>query len=398
MNIRVISRFLGGCAAAVLLTASAEAQVLTYVTGYQDEFQGIQGLDGTRLVANSPDGKFLYSAAELDSSIAVFERDNVTGELTQIQVLKDNVGGVDGIQRTGNLAISPDGRHLYAGAFAGAERAIGVFSRDLESGLLTQIQVVREPADVADGLGFLVWMGVSGDGKNVYSASASDNAIVVFQRDLATGLLSYQQIVRDGVGGVNLLTGTVSATISADDRFLYVVSRTDDSIVTFARDLDTGALTLVQELQDGVGGVDGLDGARHIVIGKNGKQAYVVSLTEHSIAVFQRNKDTGELTFAQVIRDDVDGVDGLMGASAVVESHNGKYVFAGGFGEDKISVFRRSPSTGLLTFVEVKLNNVTDAEGLDGVLYLEVSPNGKYLYSGSFFQDAVVFFEIDRGN
>ena len=396
MNIRVRAKILGVCTAALLLAASAQAQVLSYVTGYQDGLDGINGLDGTRLVAISPGGKHVYSAAEVDHSIAVFERHNPSGALTQIQVVTDEVGGVDGLRGVGNLAISPDGRHLYAGAFAGAEREIAVFERDLETGLLTQIQVVREPGDVADGIGFLIWMGVSADGNNVYSASAFDNAVVVFHRDVTTGMITFQQIVRDGVGGVNLMTGTVSAAISQDDQHLYVVSRTDDSIVTFARDPLTGDLSLVQELQDNVGGVDGLDGARHVVIGKNGQQVYVVSLTEHAIAVFQRNEDTGALTFSQTIKDADPGIDGLMGATALAESHNGKFIFAGGFGEDKISVFRRSPASGLLTFVEVKTNSLPDAEGLDGVIYLTVSPNGKHLYSGSFFQDAVVYFDVAR--
>jgi 6-phosphogluconolactonase (cycloisomerase 2 family) len=393
MNVQGCRRFLGGCTAALLLAAAADAQVLTQVDTYTEGVGGLDGLLGPRVVVVSPDGEHVYTAAENDSAIAVFERDHHDGTLTQIQVVFDDQNGVDGIRGTGLLAISPDGRHVYAGAFNFAEREVAVFERDCHTGLLTQVQVVREPADVADGLGFLIWMEVSHDGKNLYVGSASDNAIVVFQRDRDTGLLAYQQIVRDGVGGVNLMTGTIFGALSRDGENLYVVARLDDAIVTFARDEHTGALTLAQELKDGVDGVDGLDGARNVLVSKNGKQVYVVSLFDNSIAVFDRDKHDGTLTFVQKLADGVGGVEGLFAASALAESHNGKYVFVGGFADDAIGVFRRGPH-GLLSFVEFIGNGGFGATGLDGVISLAVSPNGKHLYSCSFNEHTVGLFDI----
>ena len=393
----VCSKFFAACATGFLLTAAAAgAQVLTYVTGYQDGLDGTDGLLGTRFVAVSPDGANVYAAGESENALAVFARNPATGELTQVQVLRDGAAGVDGLMGASNLAVSPDGRHVYVGGTF--EGAVSVFERDPATGQLTQVQVLREPTDVADGLSSVVWTGVSGDGRNLYTASAGDNAVVVFARDPATGLLSFQQIVRDGVGGVSLMTGTISGALSGDGRSLYVAARLDDAVVTFDRDPATGTLTLVQELKDGVGGVDGLDGARFPLVGKNGRQVYVASLVDHSVAVFDRHKATGALTFVQVVKDNAGVVDGLMGASTIAESHDGKYLFVGGFGEDEIAVFRRSPASGVLAFVEVKRNDGVDAEGLDGVLSLDVTPDGKHLYSGSFFQSAVVFFDVDRGN
>lgn len=398
MKIRGFKKLLGGCLVGLLMTASAAgAQVLTFVDRAHDGVGGIDGLDGTRGVAVSPDGDNIYTAAELDNAVAVWARDRQTGAFTQIQLLKDGENGIDGIFGASNLAISPDGRNVYVGGTF--EAALAVFDRDPASGLLEQIQILRSPADAPAGLAAVVWTGVSGDGRNVYTASAAHNAVNVYRRDPSDGTLTFVQIVREGEGGIDSMLGTIFGAISPDGKNVYVTARLDDAVTVFERDRATGALTLKQAVSDSQAGVDGLDGARAAVVSRNGQQVYVVSLLDHSVAVFDRDRSTGEISFVQVLKDNTGGINGLRLPVSVVETPDGEHVFVAAFGERSISVYERRPATGRLEFVEFRHGgDAFGTEGLSGVLQIVVSPDGKHLYAGTFLEDSLVYFDIVRGN
>ena len=113
-------------------------------------------------------------------------------------------------------------------------------------------------------------------------------------------------------------------------------------------------LTFVEVQRNGVDGVDGLESARSVTLSPDGKHLYAVAFfsPSDSMAVFSRNSTTGALTFVQVLNDDVGGVDGLSGASSVAVSPDGKHLYSAGEGEDKLGVFSRNSTTGVLTFTE----------------------------------------------
>ena len=58
------------------------------------------------------------------------------------------------------------------------------------------------------------------------------------------------------------LLGAVSVALSENDMHLYVTGEVSDVVSWYDRDSATGALTFGGVIKDGVGGVDGLDGAR----------------------------------------------------------------------------------------------------------------------------------------
>ena len=69
------------------------------------------------------------------------------------------------------------------------------------------------------------------------------------------------QVQKDDVGGVDGLDGAYSVTASPDGKHLYSVDFEDDAVAVFSRNATTGILTFVEVQRDGVGGVDGLDSA-----------------------------------------------------------------------------------------------------------------------------------------
>ena len=86
-----------------------------------------KGIKDATDVAISPDGKFLYAAATSSDSIAAFSRDVDSGELTQlpgtkgcIAAAEDPISGcatAHGLENPSALAISPDGKSVYVTTF-----------------------------------------------------------------------------------------------------------------------------------------------------------------------------------------------------------------------------------------------------------------------------------------
>src|SRR5437016_4251001 len=164
-----------------LLQAAAGPTASSYLRFLEVERNGsgsITGLDGASGVAVSPDGRTVYATGEVDDALAVFHRDSATGALTFVEMKQDAVDGVDGLIGAHGVAVSPDGAHVYA---AGSlENAVAVFGRDAATGKLTFIEVQREGQNGIVGLDRARALSVSPDGANLYVAGGYDDALVVF--------------------------------------------------------------------------------------------------------------------------------------------------------------------------------------------------------------------------
>src|SRR5262249_42302813 len=150
-----------------------------------------------------------------------------------------------------------------------------------------------------------------------------DDAIAVFSRNAGTGALTFVEMQKDGVGGVDGLAATESIAVSPDGAHVYATGSEDDAIAVFSRNVGTGALTFVEMQKDGVGGVDGLNNAHGVRVSPDGAHVYVAGTDDDALAVFSRNAGTGALTFVEVQKNGVGGVDGLDNALSVAISGDG---------------------------------------------------------------------------
>jgi len=152
----------------------------------------------------------------------------------------------------------------------------------------------------------------------------------VFSRNSSTGALTYVEVKKDGVGGVDGLNGAKSVTVSPDNKHVYTAAENDDAVAVFSRNSSTGALTYVEVKKDGVGGVDGLDSAQSVTVSPDGNHVYVAAKYDDAVTVFSRNSSTGALTYVEmevdVSKDAVGGVEGLNGAQSVTVSPDGNHV------------------------------------------------------------------------
>jgi hypothetical protein len=124
---------------AALVPAAASAQTITKLEGtagcVSDPASSLpegtcieaKGIDDATDVAVSPDGKFVYAAATSSNSIAVFSRNEDTGALTQLAGQDGCIAhsgtpitgcaSANGLEGPSALAMSPDGQNIYVTTF-----------------------------------------------------------------------------------------------------------------------------------------------------------------------------------------------------------------------------------------------------------------------------------------
>jgi 6-phosphogluconolactonase (cycloisomerase 2 family) len=290
----------------------------------------------------------------------------------------NGAGGITGLGAITRIAMAPDGQHLYAISDS-PQGAIGIFATPRFDFLEADFDGAASPG--LDGATAVV---VSPDGTSVYAAGAADDAIQQFARDPETGALSPIQVVRDGVGGVVALDGVRGIAVSPDGDHVYAASSVDDAVAAFTRD-SFGFLAFLESETNGAGGASGLNGANAVVVAPDGRHVYVASNAGSSVAIFSRNGANGVLSPFGSVVDGAGGVDGIGFAQSIAISPGGEHVYVGGFGDDAIAIFSRDANDGALDFESF----VTSAD-LDSVTGVAVSPDGAFVYATAYLGDALV--------
>lgn len=381
-----LARFCALAGLALLVASAARAGELTWVESLENGQQGIAALDYPLGMAVSPDDGTVYVSSFFDSALLVFERNASTGLLTLLEEHVDGVNFVDGLAAPRDVVASADGRHVYG--VGNGELAI--FERDLATGRLTFLDSVHDGEGGVQDLQSPERVALSRDGRHLYVPARLDDAIVVFARDTLTGALSFVQSL-SGPTDAACLDGPFGSAVSPDDRHVYVANQAADAVCIFARSPTTGTLTLADEVFDGVAGVVGLGGAHAVEVSGDGRHVYVVSLDADRLVVFEREATTGGLTWLSIHAG-----SHLIDPTHVSESPDGRRLYVAASGSSAVSVYARSPATGTLDFLEARRAGPPGIPTLEATEELVPSHDGRHVYVAGRNTDAVVTFSVAR--
>jgi cysteine-rich repeat protein len=341
------------------------------------------GVDGGSAAAVSPDGAHVYVTGKNNNAVTVFSRDGGTGALTLVELQSDGVGGVDGLAGASGVGVSPDGAHVYV--TGGQDNAIAVFSRNGGTGALTFVEVKKDGIGGVDGLANASSVIVSGDGLHVYATGQDDAAVAVFSRNGGTGALTFVEVEKDGVAGVAGIRRPRAIVLSPDGNDLYVAGEGSDTVAVFNRNAGTGALTFLEFHQDSAA-IPSLGGAFGVAISADGASVYVASENDKTVTAFARNGGTGALTFLAFVKKGGDA-KGLNGARSIVLSPDAAYAYVIDGKADAVTVLRRTSVSPLpLTYLERQL-------GLTGATAIAISPDGAHVYAVG--RNAVLTYKVD---
>lgn len=341
-------------------------------------------LSGADALAVSSDSRFVYVGASNTASVSAFAR---------------GPGGV----------LVPLAQHLgggYAGCVAGEPLPEAPHPH-----CRAHMVALRGVAALA----------LSPDGRYLYAVSyglaPGEDSIVALQRDPATGGLRplpgtggcVQSLPGHGCRAVAGLEGADAIVISPNGRFVYVASAVSGAVRAFLRNRVTGALTPLY----GPGGcvssgehadddvpcqpyVPQLAGARSLALSGDGRELYVAAFDPGAVVVLARNRKSGRLQpqpsgCLQALGDAScpTGVAMLRGASALAVAPDGDYVYVACEGADSLVALARSPTDGTLSLPPTA---PIDEAAPGGPAALAVSPGGGSLYVASPFDSAVAAF------
>jgi 6-phosphogluconolactonase (cycloisomerase 2 family) len=363
---------------------------LTFVEFHKDDSLGVAGLAGALALTISPDDRNVYVPGQTDNALAVFSRNAHTGALTYMETHVDGAG-VDGLATANGATVSPDGRHVFVTGHG--DDALAMFSRDSISGALTYVTMYQDGINGMDGLTDGLGVTVSPDGHNVYVVSQTDHGLSVFRREADTDSLIFLQMVKNSANGVTGINEPKYAIVSPDGENVYVTGYASNSIAVFNRNPESGILSFIEAQVDGSGANDGLSGAHGLSISPDGRHVLTSGSTDNAITVFSRNASDGSLTYLESHFDNTAGVDGIESAAGIDVSPDGAHVFVAGQADNAVAVFLRDIASGALTFLHLVKDDSNGVKGLATATRVSVSKDGRSVYATGFNDNALAVFQ-----
>ena len=319
-----------------------------------------------------------------------------------------------------DVAISPDGRHVYVAAYG--SNAVAVFARNRRTGELEQLSrrrgCVRHERGgscaSARALANPTAIALSADGKNVYVTSAGSDALTVFARNPRTGALRQlpgaSGCLSQRPGGGCLvgrgLNEPTSVAVSPDGRHVYVAGRRFPSGIAILERASDGSLTqpsgasgcISHRGGSGCAVARGISAPEEVAVTPDSRQVLVAGMRSNAVAVLsqgpaglsQAPDETG--CIASRAGEGCARGRALAGPVDLAVTANGRGVYVASSIGDAVATLRRDPSTGVLTQSQNRAGCISQkggggrcavGRGLDEVWGVAVTRDGRNVYAVS---------------
>lgn len=289
----------------------------------------------------------------------------------------------------GFLALSPNGRVLYAACQLPEGKGGGVASYSVENSHASLSLLNTQ----ATGDGGAAHLTVDQTGKLLFSAQYGGGSIAVFPlgNDGAIGARS-MLVEHEGSGpNKSRQEGPHPHWVGVDpsNQFLMVPDLGIDRVVIYRIDHKNATIT-----RHGEGVCPNGGGPRHFKFHPSGKWAYVVNELIMAVTVFEYDEASGTLKSIQTIPTLPEYYREGFNSSSEIRVHpSGRFVYAANRGHDTITVFAVHAESGRLRFVE--------REAIRGAMprNFNVDPSGSWVVAAGKDSNSLSSFIVhqDRG-
>lgn len=311
--------------------------------------------------------------------IYVFEFNRKAGTLQPVQ---SDLNG----KSPSFLALHPSGNYLYS-VNEGASRAGGVsaYTVDKSTGKIT---FLNNQSSLGSGP---CYISVDQSGRMAFVANyGSGNAAVLpIEADGKLGMAT--DSVRGTGSGPDASRQEKphyhSATVSPDNRFVYVADLGTDKLNILS--IDTKTATVKPAAMPYVSVKPG-SGPRHMAFHPNGKYAYLVEEMISSVAIFSRDAKTGALT---LIEDNVKTLPAdFTGQNTSADIHidpSGRFLYQSNRGANTLAIFAIGKD-GRLTKLD---DQPTGGKNPRNFL---IEPKGEFMFVANQDSDNITIFKRDK--
>jgi len=312
---------------------------------------------------------------------------NPAGNLKLIQIVKDDINGVDGLGNPRAIKVSSDNSKVFVSS--GDDNALAIFNLDSDFNL-TFSKVFKNSSPSINGL-----EGASGvislrHDNQIVVTGFYDGALTVFSKDnndyrfnetISDGL-SYERVFDSDVPLEKLdnlgLLGAWDIINTLNEKQLFVASYKSNSISIF--DIkENGNVIFNGKITDAKLAESDLGNPISLALSPLNEQLYVLGFEKHQLTIFDRNKE-GNLSVKQVLKNDIDGVQQFVNPQKIVVSPNGKFLYVACSGSNSLVVFHKLDS-GKYGFLQAINNSDIGGSGLEGAGSLAISPDGSKVYA-----------------
>ncbi|MFJ4142784.1 beta-propeller fold lactonase family protein [Pseudomonas sp. NPDC089734] len=241
------------------------------------DLSSVSGLTDIAQTELSSDGKTLYVGSS-KGELAIFTRNTDTGELTLSRTLTASETHLTSII---DLKISQDGEMLIMSGANGRSYSdtLAVFNRDTATGQLTYVE--------SHNINTITQLAISDDGKSVYAIDSGNEGVYVFSRDTASGQLTRLNMV-DSTSWSEPYLFRVSAMEAHGDYVFFTATFQQHTLIAYQRDADgnLGSPFYIRDgQQDSAGTTVSLKDPNQINVSPDGQSLYVT--TSEGIVTFK---------------------------------------------------------------------------------------------------------------
>ncbi len=196
------------------------------------------------------DAKSVIVSSPLAAEMHIFDADLSiamplqTIPLPTVGILEDDVFRFDVASFEDSIFVST-ASNLEVASVSPDSEVLRVFQREADSTLtLAQTVTAAETGE----LGTLIGIAVRSDGTQVFAPSTGEDAIAVFSRDADTGLLTFQQSITQGRGGIRGLIEPVGVQVVGDELIIgtdQLLEEVDPFFEGVTPRLRTGGFTVI---------------------------------------------------------------------------------------------------------------------------------------------------------